>query len=316
MSDLASTAEGTTVTGPARTRSHLLKLVTGVLAGGAALLLWSGAADASTTEQPTPASGLLSGLVGSGGALAPVVELVDGATQTDVVSTTVNGLTGTIDPVAAPVTAPLAPVTDPVVTTVGSIVTTTVGALPPPGTPPSTPTLPGLPGTDPQPTVPELPVSGPDGRPLLPDASGGLPGTTTVSTDPTLDPSTASTAGAPLLAAQQLVESLHDQLLSARGPGADGATARTRDDHPLPTFSDGSPTVPAPRTGPTAPVEAPASGTAACSGPSSGTGPFAPASGTLATESADRSLQAEGVTPSSVARDVRAPSDDPGFAPD
>ena len=152
MSDLASAAEGATPTGPARTRSHLLKLLTGILAGGAALLLWSGAAGASTTEQPRHrASGLLSGLVGSGGALAPVVELVDGVTQTDVVSTTVNGLTGTVDPVAAPVTAPLAPVTDPVVTTVGSIVTTTVGPCLRPAPHRRPPPCPGLPGTDPQP---------------------------------------------------------------------------------------------------------------------------------------------------------------------
>lgn len=162
-----------------------VRFLIAALAGGSALLLWGGTAGAAETEAPAPATsaadaGLLGGLLGDGGAVAPVVDLVDTATGTLVggapVGATVDQVVETVDPIAAPVAAPVTdaarPLIDPVAGTLGTITETAVApvqaAVPTGSGAPIVPTIP--PVIDPAgPLLPELP-------PLLPPDPTAVPG--------------------------------------------------------------------------------------------------------------------------------------------
>lgn len=202
MAARANTAGGTGDRSARRARVALLRLLTAAFAGGTALLLWSGTAGAAGTEAPAPApaptathdAGLLGGLVGDGGALTPVVDLVDATTGTLVgskpVGQTVETVATTVDPVVAPVATPVTeaadPVLAPVLDTVGGA--TDAVASPISGSLPGTPVIPGTPLDPTDPTDPELPpVVDPTG--LLPELPPVVP------SDPTAGPGTTPGTG-------------------------------------------------------------------------------------------------------------------------
>jgi hypothetical protein len=274
-----------------------LRFLTAALAGGAALLLWggtAGAAEARTQPVPAPAAtagtapdaGLLDSLLGEGGALTPVIDLVDATTAsltgTTPVGATVTGVAATVDPIVAPVVAPVTQAADPVLTpvldTVGDVTTAVVG--PTAGTLPTTPgTPPVVPTIDPSgPIAPELP-------PLLPPDPAAEPGATPGSGPTTSVGPSAVGAGAPLpvvtlgATADPSGRSRAGSDPAARsGSAAERAAAadRATADHPVLTptsnTTDGSadhgPQGPGHRpAGPGSPAAAPAP----CSGPHSGT---------------------------------------------
>lgn len=183
MAARTGTADGTAVTA-FRVPPAGLRLLVALVAGVAILVLWGSGADARTADPAPVASsdgGLLGGLVGPGGALTPVVDVVDGATTTLTgtapVGTTVTGVAATVDPVLAPVVTPVTDAADPVLAPVLDTVTTVTTTLTTPATVPGVPTVPEVPGVPGLPTDPSVPgtVPGTELPPLEPPAS--LPGT-------------------------------------------------------------------------------------------------------------------------------------------
>lgn len=197
MAARANAAEGTGNRSTAGAPTVLLRFLTAAFAGGAVLLLWNGTAGA---EAPAPApttsssngAGLLTGLLGEGGALTPVVDLVDAATGsltgTKPVGATVDGAVSTVEPIVAPVVDPVTtavdPVLAPVVGTVGEVTTAVVTPVTA-----SLPTTPVIPPTVP-PTIP--PIDPPVAEP----PTGELPGTPLPELPPLLPPGSTTEPGA------------------------------------------------------------------------------------------------------------------------
>ena len=240
-------------------RPAVLRLAAAMFAGGIVLLLWGGSAEArgaDTTPAASSDAGVLTGLLGQGGALTPVVDLVDGVTQpltgSTPVGTTVDGVVSTVDPIVSPVLAPVTQAADPVVApvldTVGQVTEGITATITTPGVPtaPTTPTTPSTPGTPTTPVVPADPGTRPGGElpPLLPPGSttepGATPGRGSSDTD---DPSLVD-PGAPLplaLAAGPAGTAEIDPLTAALGGARAGrSSGSTADATSLGPISDGA----------------------------------------------------------------------------
>lgn len=323
-----------------RAPAALLRFLTAALVGGAVLLLWGGTAGAAASED-APSAGadarLLGGLLGEGGALTPVVDLVDTTTGTLVgaepVGETVDEVTSTVDPILAPVTTPVIQTADPVlapvldtVSGVGeSVVDPVTTAIPPtiPGAPigPTDPPPPGVPPTiDPTgPLLPELPPLLPPGPTAEPGASPGTGPT------PAVGPSAAGPgAPAPLAVAAGITgrtgADVESSLVGAHGrtgqPTSSAASLASRGASATPSAGPTSPADGHRRSDLPVPLAADGQAPAACSGPGRGAPGASAVTGYLAAGAALRARTGAPIDVATSPPPAAAPPAGPEVAPD